>query len=401
MRSFTSFPPTRLPCPPLRARFPPTHRAPPSLPSPPPFLAPAADHSPYRVPLLILFNIVVSVLLVSTNKVLFNILGFPFVTLLSSFHFFFGSAFFTVASQPRFGLFKAGEIPASNAQRLWALAAAGAFSIVMNNYSLRLNSLGTAQIFKAAVLPAVMGISFLTGAVDQQPTRRETLAAGLVVLGSCLSISADVTTTLAGVAVGLIAVLTTAQYQLWSGSFQKLMGLNGTQLLHASSLPQGVITFAAAMMVETHWQRALGGEAAGAHDLWTFRYTPMQLGVALATCVLAVALNWSVFSILGATSAVAMQVTTQAKTVLLILFDFMFFPRGKMAPGAAALFFLGSATCIGGALWYATVKAELMKQAAERAAKPAEGASGGTTQLQPSPKADGTVVERANGGGDK
>jgi hypothetical protein len=351
------------------------------------------------VPLLILFNIIVSVLLVSTNKVLFQLLGFPFVTLLSSFHFFFGSAFFTLASQPRFGLFKAADIPASNATRLWALAAAGAFSIVMNNYSLRLNSLGTAQIFKAAVLPAVMAISFLTGAVDQQPTRKEVLSAGLVVVGSCLSISADVSTTLAGVFVGVVAVVTTAQYQLWSGSFQKVMGLSGTQLLHASSLPQGIITFAAAVMVETQWSR-VGAAVATAHhehDLWTFHFTPMQVAVALATCALAVALNWSVFSILGATSAVAMQVTTQAKTVLLIAFDFMFFPRGKMAPGQAATFFVGSATCIGGALWYASVKAELMKQAASRSEKAPEGTS---SQPPPSPTgAAGAAVERATAAG--
>ena len=349
------------------------------------------------MPLLILFNIVVSVLLVSTNKVLFTTLGFPFVTLLSSFHFFFGSAFFTLASHPRFGLFKVGEVPASNASRLWALAAAGAFSIVMNNYSLKFNSLGTAQIFKAAVLPAVMGISFVSGAVDQQPTRREIIAAALVVLGSCLSISSDVTTTLAGVAVGTVAVLTTAQYQLWSGSFQKVMGLSGTQLLHASSLPQGVITFSAALMVEAHWAGG-GGGGGGAPDLLTFKFTAMQVGVALATCVLAVALNWSVFSILGATSAVAMQVTTQAKTVLLIAFDFMFFPRGKLGAGQAFTFFLGSGTCICAAVWYATIKAELMKQAAERAAKPPEGASGGGEgQRPPSPAgaaAAGGAVER-------
>jgi hypothetical protein len=87
------------------------------------------------------------------------------VTLLSSFHFFLGSAFFTLAELPRFGLFKAAERP--DPWRLWALDAAGAFSIVMNNYSLRLNSLGSAQIFKAAVLPAgVPRIAVEMGSTD-------------------------------------------------------------------------------------------------------------------------------------------------------------------------------------------------------------------------------------------
>ena len=341
---------------------------------------------------LIITNIMVSVGLVAANKILFQTLAFPFVTLLSALHFLSGFGFLTVASSPRFALFKLPDAP-PNPYRLWTLAGAGALSIVLNNYSLQVNSLGSAQIFKAAVLPAALVLPLLQGASDQMPSTREGLAALVVMVGSCLSIVADVSTTWVGVVVGALAVLTTAQFQMWSSTFQKLMGLNGTQLLHASSLPQGILTLVASLVIETTFLAKLAGAAGGGGaspaspgtplkaDLFTFHYTSMHVGFALATCILAVLLNWSSFSILGKTNAVTMQVTTQAKTVILIILDFLIFPKPPMGWGKSASFFLGSATCISGAIWYAYVKSQAMA-AAKTVIKvnpegPVEGGEGG------------------------
>ena len=345
------------------------------------------------VPVLMAINIFVSVGLVASNKILFQTLSFPFVTFLSSLHFFSGFAFLTLASSPRFGMFKAPE-KAPEAYKLWVLAAAGAFSIVLNNYSLHFNSLGSAQIFKAAVLPASMVLPLVQGALDQVPSAREALAAAVVVLGSCMGVVADVTTTWAGAAVGVLAVLSTAQYQLWSSSFQKAMGLNGTQLLHASSAPQGMLTLAASLLIEGHLVARLGLAAAGggahdaaapgshahaaaAPDLFTFRYTTMHIAMSLATCCLAVALNWSVFSILGKTNAVSMQVLTQAKSVILITLDFLLFPKPPMAPEKAFFFVLGGATCVSGAIWYAYIKSAAAKPLLPQVPSPAEAAAAG------------------------
>ena len=345
------------------------------------------------VPVLMAINIFVSVGLVASNKILFQTLSFPFVTFLSSLHFFSGFAFLTLASSPRFGMFKAPE-KAPEAYKLWVLAAAGAFSIVLNNYSLHFNSLGSAQIFKAAVLPASMVLPLVQGALDQVPSAREALAAAVVVLGSCMGVVADVTTTWAGAAVGVLAVLSTAQYQLWSSSFQKAMGLSGTQLLHASSAPQGMLTLAASLLIEGHLVARLGLAAGGggahdaaaagaahggssAPDLFSFRFTTMHVAMSLATCVLAVALNWSVFSILGKTNAVSMQVLTQAKSVILITLDFLLFPKPPMAPEKAFFFVLGGATCVSGAIWYAYIKSAAAKPLLPQVPSPAEAAAAG------------------------
>jgi hypothetical protein len=347
---------------------------------------------------LMTVNLFVSVGLVATNKVLFQTLAFPFVTFLSALHFFSGFAFLALASSPRFEMFKLPE-KAPEAYKLWVLAAAGAGSIVLNNYSLHFNSLGSAQIFKAAVLPASMVLPLLQGVLDQAPTYREAMAASVVVVGSCMGVVADVSTTWVGALIGVCAVLSTAQYQLWTSSFQKNMGLNPTQLLHASSLPQGIMTLAASLLIESHLLTRLAGgfgaadaaaPGAGAShaaaDLFSYRFTSIHVGVCLATCVLAVALNWSVFSILGKTNAVSMQVLTQAKSVILIALDFMLFPKKAMAADKLFFFCLGGATCVGGAIWYAVIKSQGQKPMLPQVPSPlpSPGRPGGSSEEQAS-----------------
>jgi hypothetical protein len=61
------------------------------------------------------------------------------------------------------------------------------FSALLN-YSLRLNSVGTYQIMKVAVLPAVMTLAFFGGTV---PSRPEVAAAGLVVVGTLVCTVTD------------------------------------------------------------------------------------------------------------------------------------------------------------------------------------------------------------------
>jgi len=303
---------------------------------------------------IIVVNIVSSVALVALNKVLFKTLGFPFVTLLSAAHFFAGFGFLWLASTARFGLFARGAAPEARA-RVWGLAATGAASIVLSNYSLMLNALGTAQIFKAAVLPVVVVLVLCQDAA-RAPTPLEGAATLLVVTGSVLSVAGDVTATAVGTAAGLVAVVVTAQFQLWQGSLQKRLGFSAIQLMYAAALPQGVLTLAASVLLETDFKaraapHGRAGAAPGALDMWTFPFTAVQLVVVLATCTTAIALNWSAFSIIGRTSAVTMQVTTQVKAVFIFAIDFFLFPRPVTAQQL-----LGNTVCVAGALWYGLLK---------------------------------------------
>lgn len=316
--------------------------------APPADLAKGSASGALPVPAIIAINVASSVALVALNKVLFKTLGFPFVTLLSAAHFFAGFAFLWLASSPRFALF--ARAAGIDGGRVWALAVAGAGSIVLSNYSLLLNTLGTAQIFKAAVLPVVVVLVLCQDAA-RAPTLREGAATLLVVAGSVLSVAGDVTATATGMAAGLVAVAITAQFQLWQSAFQKRLGVSAIQLMFASALPQGALTLAASLFLETDFNARFAGERLSRVDVWTFPFTPLQVVVVLATSFTAIALNWSAFSILGRTSAVTMQVTTQAKAVFIFALDFVLFPRPVTAQQL-----LGNAVCIAGALWYGLLK---------------------------------------------
>ena len=357
--------------------------------------SPKAGALQLSVTLIIIANVISSVALVALNKVLFRTLGWPFVTLLSAAHFFSGYFFLELASSSRFNLFQRppGSTPMS---RVYLLATAGALSIVLNNYSLQLNTLGTAQIFKAAVLPVVV-VFTLCQDHSRSPNFLEGFAVSLVVTGSCLSVSGDLTVTAPGMFVGLLAVVITAQYQLWQGALQKRLGLSAIQLMYLSQLPQGILTLAASLFLETDWNWRLLGERRSDVDIWTFHFTTMQLVFAIATCFSAILLNWSAFSILGRTSAVTMQVrdegrglgsrlnstqlspppgppppprrpapppqnhtpvslhpaqiTTQAKAVIIFTIDYVLFPRPVSMQQI-----IGNAVCIVGALYYGILK---------------------------------------------
>eukprot|EP00158_Paraphelidium_tribonemae_P010243 Partr_v1_DN41137_c0_g1_i1_m69594 putative solute carrier family 35 member len=217
----------------------------------------SGDSGSSSVAVLVLMNIVCSVSIVTVNKMLVENYGFKFVLLLSSLHFGTGYAFLRFASSDGCKLFTRAEAPRDTINRL---ALAGAGSIALLNYSLRLNSVGTYQIFKVAVLPAVMALS--TAQRIMSPSRKEVGAAAVVMVGTLVCAVSDVWMTLVGLGVGVAAVVSTAQYQIWQGTVQKEHGLNSTQALYLMSLPQAWMTLAAAVVFETNWTRVLGRASA-------------------------------------------------------------------------------------------------------------------------------------------
>jgi hypothetical protein len=251
------------------------------------------------------------------NKILVEHFGFKFVLLLTSLHFFTGYLFLRFASSERCKLFTRVEAPW---RPIVQLSVAGAGSIALLNYSLRLNSIGTYQIMKVAILPVTMALTALQGIA--QPSGPEMGAAALVIAGTLVCTASDVWVTLLGVLVGVAGVVSTAQYQIWQGSVQKDHGLTSTQALYLMSPPQGALALAASVLMETNWPRVYGKaaaiargvpvmEAAGedgsavvdvaasgaADDIWHHPYSATELLALLATCVFAVGLNYSTIAI--------------------------------------------------------------------------------------------------------
>ena len=307
------------------------------------------------------------------NKYLVEIFHFKFVLLLSALHFATGYAFLRFASSDRCKLFNRAEgVPQRTILRL---AFAGAGSIALLNYSLRLNSVGTYQIMKTAILPATMALSVAQKIIN--PSRKEIAAAALVVAGTLVATASDVWVTLVGLLVGVAGVISTAQYQIWQGTVQSENKITSTQALYLMSLPQAVMTLAASVVAETDWTRMFGkataivagttGGAAGDEsgpvvagsvndDIWHHPYSFPEVGLIFVTCVIAVMLNYSTIAIVGKTSAVTMQFVAQVKTVLTIVMGFLLFPK-PMPAEKMAMMGTGLVLTLSGVFWYNKLKA--------------------------------------------
>ena len=129
---------------------------------------------------------------------------FTYILLLSALHFLTGFSFLHFASWPQVGLFERKDA----AWRYVMLAAVtGLGSIVLMNYSLRFNSVGSYQILKVAVLPVTV---LLTAWQGGKLTREDIGAAALVSVGTAVATVTDMGLTMFGACIGVMAVVVTA-----------------------------------------------------------------------------------------------------------------------------------------------------------------------------------------------
>ena len=328
---------------------------------------------------LIALNILSSVAIVSVNKLLVEYFHFKYVLLLTALHFFAGYAFLTVASSPSVRLFSRGSAPRGPIIRL---AVAGAGSIALLNYSLRLNSVGTYQILKVAALPVTMALSYALRIAT--PTSREVGAAFIVACGTMVCTASDVWISTLGLVVGVLGVFSTALYQIWQGSVQRECGLTSTQVLHLMSLPQAWLTLGASVLMETDWTRLTAPAGTGAStllrgrvvpmppnvpplddaaarsggyytDIWSHPYTLREVGAILLTCACAIVLNYTTIAVIGKTSAVTMAFVNQIKTVLIVIVGVTLFHK-PMAPEQAWATAAGLVLVFAGVGWYTKLK---------------------------------------------
>jgi solute carrier family 35, member E3 len=370
-------------------------------PSPAPLLARVVailetSRAAVSVPLLVALNVVFSVSTIAVNKTLFSTFNFKFVVLLSAIHFLAGSALFQ-SFQTIWGAFPGlrqggggpppGAVSPPNAprprplpkDRVQRLAAAGALSIVAANFSLRFNAMGTYQIMKTAVLPAVIVMGLLQRK-GGPPTRSDILSSVLIVAGSCMAVLSDVSFSVVGVAVGVAGIVFTAQYQIWGGSEQRELGLTPSEVMFVSALPQAGMAVAAALTLETPlftpFLTDFGlGSIAPTLDPTSYPWTLESVLTLLLSALFATCLNWTSFAILGKTSPTTLQIVNQTKTMLIIAADFFFFPKVAVEPRQLLVFGVGILCVVGGATSYGLAHAKRATE--EAAAKAAAGTAGG------------------------
>jgi solute carrier family 35 protein E3 len=123
------------------------------------------------------------------------------------------------------------------------VAAAYVGFIVFNNLSIQYNTVGFYQISKIMITPVVVVIEYF--AYGKTVGREKMFAIGLLMFGITVATVTDrqVSSNPLGLLVAAAAVLSSSLYQVWAGSKQKELGVNGNQLLHQVA-PSAVVMLA-------------------------------------------------------------------------------------------------------------------------------------------------------------
>ena len=266
-------------------------------------------------------NVLSSVSLVLVNKLVFSA-GFKFPLSLSFCHFCFTVVFYRLLRCA--GFYEANQTMPQIEK--FKVALAGFASIGFMNLSLNSNSVGFYQITKLTIIPVVLAINLLYGV----HTNGKIKLALLILLGGVgVATVTDVQLRPIGLVYGALAVLTTAVFQIWQGSKQKEFSMSGTQLQAAVAPWMAAQSLAVAAAAEGVCWKPDGScpklvqdfvlEAAASDD------GVRTLGLVLATCFLALAVNFCSFGLIGRTSPITFQVVGHLKTCLVLVGGYVLF----------------------------------------------------------------------------
>ena len=177
-------------------------------------------------------------------------------------------------------------------------------SVAFMNFSLDYNSVGFYQVTKLLCVPAMLLIQSYF--YQQHFSAKVKLALLVVLAGVGAATVSDVELNAAGCVMGGLAVLFTAQFQIWQGDKQRAHKMNAMQMNHAQALPSFVFCLALSLLVDHR------GETPSDN----VKLHAMQDGEAAwiaLSCVLALSVNLCTYGLIGKTSAVTYQVVGHAK----------------------------------------------------------------------------------------
>jgi len=238
--------------------------------------------------------------------------SFQFVLTLTFCHFF--TQFVTLEFAALAGLFPVKRIPFRDN---FIVATCMVASVMFMNYSLRSNSVGFYQVTKLACIPCMVFIE--TTYYGKVFSRKIKFTLAIVILGVAGAVVTDVQFNLVGLLYGCLAVMSTTQFQIWTGAKQKEYGLQGFQFQHSQAHAVTMIVGTLAVIFEV----ILPNKGDGVAD---FEYTSPVTVLIFLSCLLAIAVNVTSASLIGKTSPVTYQVVGHAKTCLVLIGGFMLFP---------------------------------------------------------------------------
>eukprot|EP00759_Apiculatamorpha_spiralis_P040539 PhF_6_TR39083/c0_g1_i1/m.58489/K15285/SLC35E3; solute carrier family 35, member E3 len=157
-------------------------------------------------------------------------------------------------------------------------------------------------------------------------------------VGVGLSSATDVGLNFWGAVVAAIAVLVTSQYQIWVGTMQKELDCNSMQLLYYQAPISALMLIPCIPMLDNI-------------SKLTEIPSPAAMAVIFLSCILAFAVNISIFLVIGKTSPVTYNVLGHFKLTLILALGFVLFEYPLEPLNLAGIFIT-----LSGVIWYTHLK---------------------------------------------
>lgn len=195
------------------------------------------------------------------------------------------------------------------------LAAAYVGYVVLNNLSLKLNTIGFYQISKICIMPTLIATEIAL--FGKYPSPKTLMAVALVCFGVALATVTDqgLSTDFMGLLVGISAILVTAMYQVWAGSKQRELQTGSMQLLHQYT-PLAALMLA--VLVPVLEPVGLFHRSPNAHTLVGYTYSLSSITAIAISSVLGLLVSLSTFLVIGATSSLTYNIVGHLKTVTIL-----------------------------------------------------------------------------------
>ncbi|KAG2670425.1 hypothetical protein I3843_14G084100 [Carya illinoinensis] len=247
-----------------------------------------------------------SVSIVICNKALMSNLGFPFATTLTSWHLMV--TFCTLHAAQRLNFF---ESKSTDTRTVILFGLLNGISIGLLNLSLGFNSIGFYQMTKLAIIPFTVLLETIF--LKKQFSQKIKFSLFLLLIGVGIASVTDLQLNLVGTIISILAIITTCVGQILTNTIQKRLNVSSTQLLYQSAPFQAAILFVSGPLVDQFLTK---------QNVFAHKYSPLVLLFIALSCLIAVAVNFSTFLVIGKTSPVTYQVLGHLKTCLVLGFGY-------------------------------------------------------------------------------
>uniref|UniRef100_A0A383VFD1 Sugar phosphate transporter domain-containing protein n=1 Tax=Tetradesmus obliquus TaxID=3088 RepID=A0A383VFD1_TETOB len=302
---------------------------------------PSSSSSAVKATLFGLTNLSSVVAIVFANKLVLYTHGFHFAATLTWLHTIFTTI--GMIAMAAVGFFEIKRVPVSKSL---PVATVYVGFIVLNNLSIQLNTVGFYQISKIAITPVVVAIEWAFYSKPASPRILASIAVLLTGITLATVTDSQVSSRPLGMLVAAINVCVTGLYQVWAGSKQRELGLNGLQLLHQVA-PLSVALLAVIIPL----LEPVGFTNPGPDTVLGYTLTPGAAFWIIVSSMLGLVVTLSTFLFIGATSSLTYNVVGHMKTVLIVAGGVLLFGDSMSAKKLAGL-----GCAMAGIVWYSQIK---------------------------------------------